>query len=48
MTHHWISLIAQYSSVVGFMIGLPVMVAAYYEPFQARQAARARGRVAQP
>jgi hypothetical protein len=40
MTHHWISLIAQYSSVVGFMIGLPVMVAAYYESFKARQEAR--------
>jgi len=40
MTHHWISLIAQYSSVVGFMIGLPVMVAAYYESFKVRQEAR--------
>jgi hypothetical protein len=40
MTHHWIALIAQYSSVVGFMIGLPVMVAAYYESFKARQEAR--------
>src|SRR5208282_6177810 len=40
MTHHWIALIAQYSSVVGFMIGLPVMAAAYYESFKARQEAR--------
>ncbi len=40
MTHHWISLIAQYSSVVGFMIGLPVMVGAYYESFKARREAR--------
>jgi hypothetical protein len=40
MTHHWISLIAQYSSVVGFMIGLPVMAAAYYESFKVRQEAR--------
>jgi hypothetical protein len=43
MTHHWIALIAQYSSVVGFMIGLPVMAAAYYESFKARrEAQRAR------
>ena len=40
MTHHWIALIAQYSSVVGFMIGLPVMAAAYYESFKTRQEAR--------
>jgi hypothetical protein len=40
MMHHWISLIAQYSSVVGFMIGLPVMAAAYYESFKVRQEAR--------
>jgi len=40
MTHHWISLIAQYSSVIGFMIGLPVMVGTYYESFKARREAR--------
>jgi hypothetical protein len=40
MTHHWISIIAQYSSVVGFMIGLPVMVGTYYEAFKARREAR--------
>lgn len=40
MTHHWISLIAQYSSVVGFMIGLPVMLGTYYESFKARREAR--------
>ncbi len=40
MTHHWFSLIAQYASVVGFMIGLPVMAGAYYESFKARREAR--------
>ncbi len=40
MTHHWFSMIAQYSSVVGFMIGLPVMAGAYYESFKARREAR--------
>ncbi len=34
------SLIAQYSSVVGFMIGLPIMAGAYYESLKARQEAR--------
>jgi hypothetical protein len=34
------SLIAQYSSVVGFMIGLPIMLGAYYESLKARQEAR--------
>lgn len=40
MTRHWFSIIAQYASVVGFMIGLPVMVGAYYESFKARREAR--------
>jgi hypothetical protein len=40
MTHHWFAIIAQYSSVVGFMIGLPVMAGAYYESFKARREAR--------
>ena len=40
MTHHWLSLIAQYSSVVGFLIGLPIMWAAYYESLKLRQEAR--------
>jgi hypothetical protein len=34
------SIIAQYASVVGFMIGLPFMMAAYYQSFKARQEAR--------
>ncbi len=34
------SLIAQYSSVVGFMIGLPIMAGTYYESLKARQEAR--------
>ena len=25
MIYHWVSLISEYSSVVGFMIGLPIM-----------------------
>lgn len=40
MAHHWFSLISQYSSVVGFMIGLPVMAGTYYESLKARQEAR--------
>jgi hypothetical protein len=40
MPHHWFSLIAQYSSVVGFMIGLPTVAATYYQSFRARQEAR--------
>jgi hypothetical protein len=40
MPHHLMSLIAQYSSVVGFMIGLPIMAGAYYESFKARQESR--------
>ncbi|MFZ0340443.1 MAG: hypothetical protein WAL45_20630 [Terracidiphilus sp.] len=40
MTHHWLSLIAQYSSVVGFLIGLPIMWGAYYESLKVRQEAR--------
>ncbi|SPE20995.1 exported hypothetical protein [Candidatus Sulfotelmatomonas gaucii] len=40
MNHHWFSIIAQYASVVGFMIGLPVMAGAYYESFKARREAR--------
>jgi hypothetical protein len=40
MTHHWLSLIAQYSSVVGFLIGLPIMAGAYYESLKVRQEAR--------
>jgi hypothetical protein len=38
--HHWMNLIAQYSSVVGFLIGLPFMAGAYYESFKARREAR--------
>jgi hypothetical protein len=40
MTHHWIALIAQYSSVVGFMIGLPIMAGTYYESVKARRELR--------
>lgn len=40
MTHHWLSLIAEYSSVVGFMIGLPIMWGSYYESLKLRQEAR--------
>jgi hypothetical protein len=40
MPHHLFSLIAQYSSVVGFMIGLPTVAATYYQSFRARQEAR--------
>jgi hypothetical protein len=40
MMRHVISVVAQYSSVVGFLIGLPFMAGAYYESFKARQEAR--------
>ncbi|MGB7264038.1 MAG: hypothetical protein WBC92_00900 [Terracidiphilus sp.] len=40
MTHHWFSLISQYSSVVGFLIALPTVMAAYYQSLKARQEAR--------
>jgi hypothetical protein len=40
MPHHWLTAISQYSSVVGFMIGLPVVVGTYFESFRARQEAR--------
>ena len=40
MNRHWLSLIAQYSSVVGFMIGLPFMAGAYFESWKIRQEAR--------
>jgi hypothetical protein len=34
------NLIAQYSSVVGFMIALPTVAATYYQSFKARQEAK--------
>lgn len=40
MNHHLMNIIAQYSSVVGFMIGLPTVAATYYQSFRARQEAR--------
>ena len=40
MIHHWISLLAQYSSVVGFLIGLPAVIGTYYQSYKARQEAR--------
>jgi len=49
MNRHWLSLVAQYSSVVGFMIGLPMMAGAYYESWRVRQEARReRQEAAQP
>ncbi len=40
MNRHWMSLIAQYSSVVGFLIGLPILAGGYYESWKLRQEAR--------
>jgi hypothetical protein len=40
MPHHWMNLIAQYSSVVGFMIGLPIVGGTYFESIRARKEAR--------
>jgi len=40
MPHHWFSLVSQYSSVVGFMIGLPVVAGTYYESMKARRELR--------
>ncbi|MGA2569929.1 MAG: hypothetical protein ABSF23_05370 [Terracidiphilus sp.] len=40
MPHHFFSLISQYSSVVGFLIGLPMMAGAYYESLKARHELR--------
>jgi hypothetical protein len=40
MNHHWTSLIAQYSTVWGFLIGLPIVGGAYYESWKVRQEAR--------
>jgi hypothetical protein len=40
MNHHLIAVISQYSSLVGFMIGLPTVAATYYQSFKARQEAR--------
>ncbi len=40
MSHHWFTIISDYSSVVGFMIGLPIMAGTYYESMKARQEAR--------
>src|ERR1700722_2244415 len=40
MPHHWMNLIAQYSSVVGFMIGLPIVAGTYFESLRTRQEAR--------
>ncbi len=38
--HHWVAVISQYSSVVGFLIALPTVMAAYYQSLKARQEAR--------
>ncbi|MGP8252095.1 MAG: hypothetical protein ACLQHF_08680 [Terracidiphilus sp.] len=38
--HHWLSLFSSYSSVAGFMIGLPIVFATYYQSFKTRQEAR--------
>ena len=40
MNHYWMSLVSQYSSVVGFVIGLPIMAGSYYESWKTRQEAR--------
>jgi hypothetical protein len=40
MLHHWLAMISQYSSVIGFMVGLPIVVASYYQSLKARQEAR--------
>jgi hypothetical protein len=40
MPHHLINIMAQYSSLVGFMIGLPTVAATYYQSFKARQEAK--------
>jgi hypothetical protein len=40
MNHHLIAIIAQYSSLIGFTIGLPTVAATYYQSFKARQEAR--------
>jgi hypothetical protein len=40
MPHHWMNLIAQYSSVVGFMIGLPIVAGTYFQSLRARQESR--------
>lgn len=40
MPHHWFAIVAQYSSVVGFMIGLPIMAGTYYESVKARRELR--------
>jgi hypothetical protein len=38
--HHWLSALSQYISIIGFMIGLPVVMASYYQSLKARQEAR--------
>jgi hypothetical protein len=40
MAHHWLSFIAQDSSVIGFLIGLPIVAGTYYETWRARREAR--------
>lgn len=40
MNHHWMPLIEQYSTIVGFLIGLPMIWGSYYESLKARQEAR--------
>ena len=40
MPHHLINILAQYSSLVGFMIGLPIVGVTYFESLRARQEAR--------
>ncbi len=40
MPHHLINIMAQYSSLIGFMIGLPTVAATYYQSFKARQEAK--------
>jgi len=43
MIQHWLAFLSPLFSIIGFMIGLPTVIAAYYQSFKARQeATRAR------
>jgi hypothetical protein len=40
MNHHLIAFISQYASVLGFLIGLPIVAGGYYESWKLRREAR--------